>query len=517
MAPFDTAHNAGRDFDERFERAGDYAWGKSLPFHHSLNFRGLLFILLVVLYILGITLFYVSQREQHIGQLEEYQRVQQAEEALNRADLAAFHVVTVLFSEVTDAELRQVISYFNTLRQHYQELERLFPQQAASFQQLLQSIPDSTEFVDANVLRAIHFHLAKSKNELERLQVINQERMQQVVRSHDRKRNEHILETLFLATIGLIALSGLTSIFFQRLKSDLRALQFRTEEILKGFRGNPLPITRNDELGLLTGGINSLSQSLAAREYDLEVARRRSSFREKMLAVDALAGGIAHEIGNPLTCIAGLTDGILNDSECHLSPHSRRDIEQIQASIAGLEKITRDISYLDIKKQDQPEWLDLNTLIDNTIKIFQYDSRYSAINIHYTRNPDLGAVFSTNDLLVLLLTNLFENAKDAIGDQDRAQIEVSTEQLQADCVHLRVEDNGPGVNAKQLEKIFEPFYSTKTLGQGSGLGLAVCWSICGALGGGIEASPSPLGGLRVEVTLPVNPAAGTSSDRQDTP
>ena len=96
-------------------------------FTHTLRSRGYIFIGLVLLYMLLATVFFFSQREQPLQQLQQYQKIQQTQEALVQADLAAFHVVTVLFSEVTQSELNQVVSYFSTLRPKYQELRLLFP------------------------------------------------------------------------------------------------------------------------------------------------------------------------------------------------------------------------------------------------------------------------------------------------------------------------------------------------------------------------------------------------------
>jgi len=87
------------------------------------------------MYMVLATAFFFSQRDQPLQQLEQYQKIQKTQKALAQADLAAFHVVTVLFSEVTQKEINQVISYFSTLKQQYQKLGLLFPEQSESFRQ----------------------------------------------------------------------------------------------------------------------------------------------------------------------------------------------------------------------------------------------------------------------------------------------------------------------------------------------------------------------------------------------
>ena len=86
-------------------------------FSKSLRSRGYIFIVLVLMYVVLATIFFFSQREQPLLQLEQYQKIQKTQEALVKADLAAFHVVTVLFSPVTQTESNQVISYFSTYHQ----------------------------------------------------------------------------------------------------------------------------------------------------------------------------------------------------------------------------------------------------------------------------------------------------------------------------------------------------------------------------------------------------------------
>ena len=122
----------------------------------------------------------------------------------------------------------------------------------------------------------------------------------------------------FSQLIVLTFISITTIAFFNRLKSDLLRLQVRAAEIENGYRGEPLAITRQDEVGQLTDGINYMAQALAQREQALEIERRKISFKERMTAMDSLAGGIAHEVGNPITCIAGLVDEIRNDEDNHL-------------------------------------------------------------------------------------------------------------------------------------------------------------------------------------------------------
>jgi len=456
------------------------------------------------------TIFFFSQRDQPLQQLEQYQKIQKTQKALARADLAAFHVVTVLFSEVTQTEKKQVVSYLSTLRQQYRNLGLLFPEQSESFRQLEQSIPQSLHQPVETYLQKVHLHLAKSKNELERLMTANQARMTKLIKEYRRYDDSLVVKSLVLGTLGLVFIATITTLFFNKLKSDLLALQRRTAEIVKGYRGSPLPIKRQDELGQLTDGINFMSQALAEREKDLEIERRKTSFKEKMIAVDSLAGGIAHEVGNSITCIAGLAQEIENDDKNQLSEGSKNNLLYLQQYTEGIVRVTRDLSILDTQTPDESEWIDINQLLAKTVKLCRYDNRWSKVAIKVDLDFALPAIFASKNQFNQVITHILENALDAVLDQTQPSILMQTKPYLHNGITIVIEDNGAGVKEDGFQHIFEPFYTTKPVGQGTGLGLAICWTIIKSHHGDIEAEPSSEGGLKITINLPCD---NTTQDR----
>ncbi|MCH8176768.1 MAG: hypothetical protein IIC09_00935, partial [Proteobacteria bacterium] len=101
-----------------------------------------------------------------------------------------------------------------------------------------------------------------------------------------------------------------------------------------------------------------------------------------MVAIDSLTGGIAHEIGNHVTCIAGLAEVLKNDEYSQLSEESRQSLEAILDHIDGLVRLTRELSVFDTHKSDEYEWLDINRVVSNTCSIFNYDKRWAGIQIN---------------------------------------------------------------------------------------------------------------------------------------
>lgn len=492
-----------RDNEVLASEAGTQSSRNVTRFFRSLRSKGYVFFILVLTYMVLATAFFFSQREKPLLQLEEYQKIQQTQAALVKADLAAFHVVTALFSRVSQSEIQQVANYFSSLKQQYRNLALLFPEQADTFARLEQSIPRISQQSESLYLQQAHLHLAESKNEIERLITANQARMTSLIRDYRHNDDLLVIKSLVLGTVGLILIGTITTVFFNRLKSDLLRLQQRTAEIVKGYRGEPLPVTREDEVGQLIAGINYMSQALAEREQALEMQRRNTSFREKMIAIDSLAGGIAHEVGNPITCIEGLADEIAKDEQTELSEQSRSRLEQLQHYINGIVRVIRDLSQLDTNNLDQSQWIDINQLLTNSTNLCHYDNRWSGIAIELELDPGVPAMYASETQFNQLSMHILENARDALGGQNNAKFRLTTRFDPEYGIRISFQDNGPGVKSDHLKQIFEPFFTTKDIGESTGLGLAICWAIVKSFGGEIRAENSTGGGLKIDVQLPL--------------
>jgi signal transduction histidine kinase len=470
----------------------------------SLKFKGYLFNVLLLSYIVFILLFALSQREQPLEQLEQYQKIQRAQEALLQADLAAFHIVTVLFSQVSQADLNNVVGYFSSLRQQYINLQRWFPEQAETFKTLVDSIPGTLQEPNEDNLRDIQFHLARSKSVLDRLMKVNQERLGQLVADYRERNDSTVLAILVLGIVGLVILGGLISFFIKHLRKDIDSLHRRTSEIVDGYRGEPLAVRRNDEVGQLTRGVNFMAKALSEREQALEIQYNKASFVEKMVAIDSLAAGIAHEFGNPIASIAGLVDVIKSDENNSLSKESRQSLESLLGYTNVLVRLTRDLAVFDAQKGDEFEWLDINQVITNTCQIFHYDKRWSNVNIDLRLNHSIPAVFGSGNQVIQLVNNILENSMYALRDVECPEVSISTQLQGAEHILIQIRDNGSGMEQEVLDHVFDPFFSTKPVGQGTGLGLAICWTIVKNHYGIIRAQSADAKGCEISIVLPFN-------------
>lgn len=485
-------------------QAGDGRLRRKTSYLHSLRYKGYVFFGLVLAYMLLATVFFFSQRPQPLAQLEEYRLIQQAQAALVETNGALFDALVALQGL---AEPRQAEDLLARLRQEYRSLAGLMPEQTLWLNMLERNLPSPDLEPAALYREGLRAHLATARTEIDRLFASNRLRLTYLAQEYRRKDDLLVAKSLVLGTLGLILIGAVTTLFFNRLKSDLLRLQQRAAEIVRGFRGAPLPVTRRDELGHLTEGINYLSQALAEKEQAIEIERRKTSFRDKMVAIDSLAGGIAHEVGNPIACISGLAAEIADDSRNRLSAESRAMLEQLQQYTSGLVRVSRDLAQLDCGNIDESEWIDINHLLGSAVKLCHYDNRWAEISIELELDSGLPAWYASETQFNQLCMHILENALDALAGRNGASLAVKTCYDTQHGIEISFRDNGIGVARSDLEKIFEPFYTTKATGEGSGLGLAICSAIVKSHGGSIRARSLTEGGLEIVVRFPPRSAA----------
>lgn len=207
---------------------------------------------------------------------------------------------------------------------------------------------------------------------------------------------------------------------------------------------------------------------------------------QKMESIGRLAGGIAHDFNNMLQAILGYTELSLEQATPDQPLYA--DLMEIQKAAQRSKALTHQLQAFARKQPVRSETLDLNAAIDSMIGMFH---PLLGKNIHLDWKPatDLGWVQVDPSHLDQLLTNLCLNARDAISDHGRITIETCNVHIArpirnlygkipaGDYVRLSVTDTGSGMTPETLEHIFEPFYTTKKEGMGTGLGLATIYGI----------------------------------------
>jgi len=223
---------------------------------------------------------------------------------------------------------------------------------------------------------------------------------------------------------------------------------------------------------------------------------------DRMAAVGTLTAGIAHEINNPLTYVLAnvewLTRALPRDDA------SRARLEAIREGAERIRSIVADVGNLSRSGEEGRALVDVHEMLESALRISDATIRQRARVVR--RFSDVPRVHASDARLGQVFLNVIVNAVQAIGDGDpsRDTITITTESDGARVV-VTVDDSGPGIPPELIDRVFDPFVTTKAVGAGTGLGLYICRNVIVAHGGEISASNLPGRGARLRVALPAAP------------
>ncbi|HVZ16294.1 MAG TPA: ATP-binding protein, partial [Terriglobales bacterium] len=219
---------------------------------------------------------------------------------------------------------------------------------------------------------------------------------------------------------------------------------------------------------------------------------------EKMSAVGQLISGVAHELNNPLTAILGYAQLLEGEQ---LSEHASEYVSKLFKQAQRTQRVVQNL--LSFARQRKPSRMpvDVRRILEDTLALRDYDLNLHNIAVDRTFAQSIPAVVADAHQLEQVFLNIINNAVDAMLEHSRGgrlEVEIATDSGQ---VLVRVRDTGPGI--KEVNRIFDPFYTTKAVGKGTGLGLSICYGIIKEHGGDIRAYNHLEGGAVLEVLLPI--------------
>ncbi len=221
--------------------------------------------------------------------------------------------------------------------------------------------------------------------------------------------------------------------------------------------------------------------------------------REKLSSIGLLAAGVAHEVNTPLTGVSSYTQMLLGmlpetDPKHVLLQKVRRQADRASNIVNNLLNFSRTGGATDFNE------LDLHRVLDDTLQLLEPQLRRNQIELERDYAADLPKVFGNAGKLQQVFTNLLLNARDAIPEGGR--ITLRTAASEEDSVVIEVSDTGIGIAPENVAKIYDPFFTTKGVGRGTGLGLAVSYGIVQEHSGHIAVQSLPGRGTTFRITLP---------------
>jgi PAS domain S-box-containing protein len=268
-----------------------------------------------------------------------------------------------------------------------------------------------------------------------------------------------------------------------------------------------------NDSGVVVRGSNShpLMEGIILDITERKILETQLQQSRKMEAVGRLAGGIAHDFNNLLTIITGYTDLAL--SRPTVSLELRSDIERIESASARAAALVRQLLAFSRKQVLQPKTLDLNAIVANMERLMRrlIDDHIEMVTCV---QDNVGKVKADPAQIEQVIMNLVVNARDAMPQGGQLLIETSNADLDSGYaadhvpvkpgpyVMLAVSDTGIGMDAGTVAHIFEPFYTTKESGRGTGLGLSTVYGIVKQSGGYIWVYSEPGKGSTFKVYLP---------------
>jgi two-component system NtrC family sensor kinase len=227
---------------------------------------------------------------------------------------------------------------------------------------------------------------------------------------------------------------------------------------------------------------------------------------DKLAALGKMAAGVAHEINNPLAVIlqqTGWIEDLLSEEDVRASANFdelRQAAAKIESHVERARKVVHNMLGYARRMEPRLEDVDVNQTVDQTITLLESFARSNSIDIQTDLAGDLPVIASDQAQLQQVFFNLISNAIDAIGKNGLIEIRSRRDGAR---LFVSIADNGPGISPERQKKIFEPFYTTKTDGKGTGLGLWVTHSIVEKMGGAIRLASQPGKGTTFTVELPI--------------
>lgn len=320
----------------------------------------------------------------------------------------------------------------------------------------------------------------------------------------------------YFVMIAIAALCGclfMVSLVARRMTRPIAHLTDGARSLTRGELETRIEVESRDEIGDLAQAFNDMAASLAANRAELtrknealstaneemQTMQAQLLRSERLAAIGQLAAGVSHEIDNPVGIILGHAELLLEDLA--VEDPLREDVAAIIDECRRCKRITGGLLGFARSPESHRQKFDLNRLAEEVVASLRPQKIFKDLDLKISASDEPLSVTADADQLRQVLINLLLNAAQAL--QGRGQLEVLLDR-ESGYARIHVDDSGPGIPEGDRERIFQPFFSTKAPGEGTGLGLPLCRKLVEAQDGDISVQESLLGGARLTVSLPLS-------------
>jgi two-component system, NtrC family, sensor kinase len=276
----------------------------------------------------------------------------------------------------------------------------------------------------------------------------------------------------------------------------------RTEVLVPSVSGTSSPATFDTTIMRTTSGEVDVIVGVGHDESQIESLQRQIIQAEKLATLGQLAAGVVHELNNPLTSIIVYADFLAK--KLAREGAEAADVAKLHKILEGAERIlrvSRDLVAYSRPASDQYDLLSINEVVDQSLSFCEHIIKKGKARVMRELAADLPAIYAIRGQLQQVFINLVTNACHALKDGG-GTIAVRTADGGGGCVMIEVADDGQGIEAADQPHIYEPFYTTKADGKGSGLGLSIVKNILEKHQGDIQFSSTPGAGTTFRIMLP---------------